>query len=288
MLGFTAGTTLARMAPLIDCGSKPCRCMSWVNQAAYSSAVRLASVRRRNCDTSLSPSNTANFELVLPTSMASSIARSPLGRPAQQLAGHDLARAGRRIQQQSALAVQAGEATTHQLLAELHVNLEAERTGLGEPCRPHRFEAVAPPLGKALGQRRGEPFQRSLDRAAERGARIAHLRELRREADIDADANHDVLDLAALPDRALGQDAGDLAAANEHVVRPLQAHVAACRHDVGDSEGCNEPELGRTRSVTGRPQDGRRVEIADRRDPVAAAPAAPARLLARPDDGALR
>src|SRR5262245_31617758 len=103
--------------------------MSWVSQAAYSSAVRLASVRRRHCATMRSPSNTTNLELVLPTSMASSMPSSS-GRAAQQLTRHDPARTGRRLQQQGALAVHAAEAAAHQLLTQPHIHLGAERPGL--------------------------------------------------------------------------------------------------------------------------------------------------------------
>src|SRR5215475_4601889 len=105
MCWFTGGTTLARIAPLIALGLNPFRFISCVSQAAYSSAVRLASVRNRHWATILSPSNTTNFELVLPTSMASSIPISPLGRLAQQLARHDLARPLGGLEQQGALLV---------------------------------------------------------------------------------------------------------------------------------------------------------------------------------------
>src|SRR5882724_6728090 len=157
MCWFTVGTTLARIAPLIDLGSKPCTCMSWVSQAAYSSAVRLASVRSRHCATILSPSNTANFELVLPTSIASSIPRSPPGRAAEQLTRYDLARAGGGLEQQRALPIQAGEAAAHQLVAQPDIDLGTDWPGLAKPRRAHRLEAVATPLDQARGQGGGQP-----------------------------------------------------------------------------------------------------------------------------------
>src|ERR1700730_3318266 len=216
MCWFKVGTTLARIAPVIDLGSKPCTSMSCVSQAAYSSAVRLASVRSRHCATILSPSNTANFELVLPTSIASSIPRSPLGRVAQQFSRHDLAWPRCRIQQQRALTVEAGEAAPHQSLAQLDVDFGAERPGLGEPRRTHRLEAFAAPFGEPCRQGCRELLQGSLDRTAEGRPGIAHLRQLRREADIHADAGHDMLHLSGLADRALEQNAGDLAAVDQH------------------------------------------------------------------------
>src|SRR5258708_24644508 len=167
MCWFKVGTTLARIAPVIGLGSKPCPSMSCVSQAAYSSAVRLASVRSRHCATILSPSNTANFELVLPTSIASSIPRSPLGRAAQQFTRHDLAWPRCRIQQQRAFTVEAGEAAPHQSLAQLDVDFRSDRPRLGEPRRPHPLAAFAAPLDEPCRQGCRELLHGSLDRTAD-------------------------------------------------------------------------------------------------------------------------
>src|SRR5207248_9872508 len=84
--------------------------------------------------------------------------RPPLSRATQQLAGHDLARAGGGIQQQGALAVHPGEPAAYQPLAQSHIASQAERPRLGEPDRPDRLKALAPPLPEAGRQRRSEPL----------------------------------------------------------------------------------------------------------------------------------
>ena len=56
----------------------------------------------------------------------------------------------------------------------------------------------------------------------------------------------------------------------------------------GHRQRRHEAQLGRPRRRAVRPQDGRAVEIAERRGPGPAAAAAAAGLLARPDDGAFR
>ena len=65
-----------------------------------------------------------------------------------------------------------GEAAAHQLLAQLHVDLGAERAGLGQPCGAHRLEAVAPPLGQPRAPSAAVSLSSGrLDRAAERTRR---------------------------------------------------------------------------------------------------------------------
>src|ERR1700761_5294002 len=125
------------MASVIDLGSMPSICMSWVSHTACSSPVRIAEVCWRHSPTISSPSITPNLMLVLLTLMASSIAMSSSGRAGQQLSGDDPARARRGIEQQGAFAVHPGEAAAHQFLAQLHVDFEAERARLGQPLGPH-------------------------------------------------------------------------------------------------------------------------------------------------------
>src|SRR5215212_1010663 len=121
------------MASVTDFGSMPSIAMSCISHTACSSPVRIAEVCCRHSPTIRSPSTTPNLMLVLLTLMASSMARSPLGRAGQQFPGDDPARPRDGIQQQGAFAVHTGETALHQLVAQFDVDLEAERSGLGQP-----------------------------------------------------------------------------------------------------------------------------------------------------------
>src|SRR5690242_12709763 len=109
--------------------------------------------------------------------MARSIAALLSGRPAQHFPRHDLAWPRLRVQQQGAVAIDAGKAAAHQLFPQLYVDIQADWPGLGEPCPPDRVESVAPPLGKAGRHGGAELLERSLDRTAEHRSRISHLRK---------------------------------------------------------------------------------------------------------------
>src|SRR5580704_4155986 len=152
------------IASVMDLGSMPSIAMSWSSQTACSSAVRMADVCARHSPTMRSPSTTPNLMLVLLALMASSILGSPLGRAAQQFTRHDLARAGRRLQQQRALAVEAGEPAAHQLRAQPDVDFGADGSGLGEPRRAHGLEAFAAPFVEPRRQGCRELLQGSFDR----------------------------------------------------------------------------------------------------------------------------
>ena len=261
--------------------------MSWVSQAAYSSAVRLASVRRRNCATSLSPSNTANLELVLPTSMASSIARSPSGRAGQQLAGHDPARAG---------GVSSSKAPSRSMPAKRpRTSSSPSFTSTSRPSGPalasHAARTASKPSRRHCGQTRRASAAVSLSSAAStvpprQAPRIAHLGQLRREADIDADAQHDVLDLAAL--RRSRSRAGCRRPCRRRPAR--RSAISPARR--GRPARCRPPPAPpRSPARPRAPPGSRAAGSSSCRDcrparPSAAAPAAAAGLLARPDDGA--
>src|SRR5581483_5748691 len=163
------------IASVIDLGSMPSICISWVNHTACSSPVRMAEVCWRHSPTIWSPSTTPNLMLVLLTLIASSMARSPLGRAGQQLSGNDPAWTLGGIEQQGALAVHPRKAAADQLLAQLHVDLEAERACLGQPFRADRREAVAPPFCQPSRQCHGQPLEGRFDRAAEAGSAVTHL-----------------------------------------------------------------------------------------------------------------
>src|SRR4029453_9157117 len=152
------------------------------------------------------PSTMPNLTLVLLALTASSMAYSS-GRAAQQLAGHDPARPRLGLQQERAPAVDAVEAPTHQLVAQLHVHIGANGPGLGEPVGSHRGETLSPPLGQAGGEGGRELLQGGLYGAPQGCTRIAHLGQLGGEAYVDANACHDMLHDPGLADGALEQDA---------------------------------------------------------------------------------
>ena len=150
MCRFTCGTTLARIAPFIVPGSKPCRCMSWVSQAAYSSAVRLASVRRRNCEDELVAVEHGEFRVGIAD--INSEQHPPLSPQAAWPAIHPTRSCvGPAAVSSSKAPSRSSPANRplHQFLAKLNVDLEAERSGLGQPLGAHRLEAVAAPLRRA-------------------------------------------------------------------------------------------------------------------------------------------
>src|SRR5689334_18772424 len=132
------------MASVTDLGSMPSMRISSNSQTACSSAVRMAEVCWRHSPIMRSPSTMPNLMLVLlqlmASSMPSSYSTQNSGRTAQQLARHDPARTGRRLEQQRAFVVDAAETAAHQLVAQLDVQLGPQRTGLGQPMGAHRRE----------------------------------------------------------------------------------------------------------------------------------------------------
>ena len=139
-------------------------------------------------------------------------------------------------------------------------------------------------------------------RARNEPARLAQdgrcdLRDLADEvllalADVEADARHDVLELAGLTlDAQLGQNAAELSAVQDEIVCPLDLRVRP-RHAVDRAahrNGDETRERHQLRRRKLRAQQDRQVNALARRAlKAAAAAAASARLLRRDGDGTVR
>ena len=140
------------MASVTDLGSMPSMRMSSYSQTACSSAVRMAEVCWRHSPTMRSPSTTPNLMFVLLQLMASSMPSSYSTQAARPNNSPDTIRRGPDAVSSSKApsSVDAAEAAAHQLVAQLHIHLGAQRAGLGQPMGAHRLEAVAPPFGQPL------------------------------------------------------------------------------------------------------------------------------------------
>ena len=129
--------------------------------------------------------------------------------------------------------------------------------------------------------------------ARERCRRIRQILGMSHHIDADADRHREP---AAVEHRRFQQDAGNLGAGGQHVVRPFQLETVsalacaveaygdpAVRHDgverVGQRQPGNEAERGGKAKLGSRDEQQRRRKIALGRRPGAAAPAAPAFLL---------
>ena len=146
----------------------------------------------------------------------------------------------------------------------------------------NRFDIAAPAAAPAAIRR--YPFRPA------RSPGIRYRSGAMRE--IDADADHDEIDRVPAADLGFEQDAGELAAGDQNVVRPFAAQIEAGPHSAPSAVAqARAPRQSRAARRCAGGAAGRSmietIEIARRRGPEAAAAAAPGGLLAGPDQRAL-
>ena len=248
------------------------------------------SVRWRHSPTIRSPSTTREHDVGVVGVDGEQHRRPPSGRAAQQLAGDDPARARRRYRaarRPRRRSRRSGRAPAPR---------PASRRPPARAARPwpasraHRREALAPPLRRAGAPKRRGQAAPAPPRPCRRAPapRIAHLGQLRREADIDADAQRP----RARP-RRLRRSRSRAGCRRPCRRRPARrsAISRALRGPAGTMSATASAATKPSSAARAAGQAGRRmverVEIAGRRGPGAAAAAAPAGLLARPDDACL-
>ncbi len=223
------------MTALMSVGSMPARDMSWPSQTPISSAVRLMLVDERHSPRIAPPSSkTAKTVLVLPVSMARSIARIRLqavdgwfGRTSPALmrrtppSPSTSERAG---------LVEAAKDAAHRLAAAADGDGPAEPVGARHPGRADGGEAgIGPapqPVVETLAERSRGRLKRDRGgaRAGQRCRGIDDLARRRVGSDIDADADDDPVQAQpSAVDRQFQQDARNFAAADKNVIRPLAA-----------------------------------------------------------------
>ena len=108
--------------------------------------------------------------------------------------------------------------------------------------------------------------------------------------EVDADADDQPVDPSITAHLRFEQDAGELAAGQQDIVRPFEAERRVW-HEIEASfahgKRRRKAELRRGFRLRRRPQHDRRIEISRRRSPHLALPAAALRLLQRPDERSL-
>ena len=109
---------------------------------------------------------------------------------------------------------------------------------------------------------------------------------------VDADADDQKSEVLSFADLQFEQDAGDLAAVQQQIVRPFAGEPGKIWDEIAeriaDRQGRGEPELRRAVGRAGRTPHQREIEIAARRSPFAPAPPAAGGLRQGPHQGALR
>ena len=162
-------------------------------------------------------------------------------------------------------------------------SIEPSGTQIGVPLAERR---------KNLGEHQraiGGPARFGLDRRRTR----RELRRIRGRLQIDAEPDHDELQRARLHGR-LRENAGELAPADQHIVRPLDlrrqsghgAHGFGNRHAAGERQ--QRGRIALRRAIGRRPDDHRHVQPgARRRKPDAPMTPAPRGLRLRHNGGAL-
>src|SRR6185369_15982670 len=288
------GTTVAMMVSLISARSIPASARSWLSHTMYSSDVRLLSVRMRQSPTIRSPSNRPNLTLVL---LACSMAPPCLLSACrmEDVAGGDQpVPAVGEFEVERARGVEPGKAPPQHLALQANLDGLPQPDGEIEPAAPDRREVRLAPAAIPGFQPRRQSLQHGLDArlgagGGQGGGAIGKLGGKAR--DIDAHPQHDRLDDSAGGFR-LGQNAGDLGPVDQQIVRPFAAEPPArgqqALEALRQGHGGDEADLGRLgRRHPGAQQEGE-IEIALGRAPITAAAPAPAALLARPDEGALR
>ena len=237
--------------------------------------------------------------LVLLALIASSIGPLPQpSRPGKMSPAAMRRRPPSALEQQRAVLVEIEKAAVERRRVEAHPDRLAEPGGAGQPGRADRREAfVAPapqPAARNAGRRPASSAAGAIPGNPVSASEVAGYSTSRGvDGEVDADADHDEIERARRrrsPIRAGCRRA--CAPCEQDVVRPFVAQRrapagTARRSASASASAATKPSCAARAGRRRGPQHQRDVEIARRRQPGPAAPAAPGGLLAGPDQRAV-